>query len=536
MSRRERGAAAPAACLVILDGWGIAPPGPGNAISLARTPVMDGLWRRCPHAALSASGRDVGLPDGQMGNSEVGHLTLGAGAVVAQTLTRIDDAVASGALAENPVLRQALSDASRVHLIGMVSPGGVHSQLSHITAVLELAGQLRVPDLALHCITDGRDTDPHGAARYLAEVEDRLERTGTGRVASVTGRFYAMDRDQRWDRTQAAYDVIVHGRASHREETAAGAVAAAYERGESDEFIEPTAVGREGTVRPGDSVLCLNFRPDRMRQLVRALAEPALEDGVGMRGWSGRGGAPPVARLTTMTPYQEGWPYPAAFPPLHPRTTLAAEVAASGRSQLHVAETEKYAHVTYFFNGGVEEPLAGERRVLVPSRREVQTYDLAPEMSAEEVTRAFLEAFREERPALSVVNFANADMVGHSGSIPATITAVETVDRCLLELLDGVLGLGAACLITADHGNAESMLATDGGPQTAHTCNPVPLIADGIRGAVRPAGTLADVAPTILELLAIDVPDEMTGRSLLDGGPQARSALTAGRSRTAGAR
>ncbi len=526
-----------AACLVVLDGWGIAPPGPGNAIALARTPVMDGLWRRCPHAALSASGRDVGLPDGQMGNSEVGHLTLGAGAAIPQTLTRIDDAVASGALAANPVLRDALSGAPRVHLIGLISDGGVHSQLSHAAALVEMAARLEVPDLVLHCITDGRDTDPHGAAGYVAGIERCCERNGVGRVASVAGRFYAMDRDRRWDRTQAAYDAIVLGRAAHSADTAAQAIADAYGRGETDEFIVPTTVGAEARIRPGDSVVCLNFRPDRMRQLVRALADPGLGRDEQLPGWRGRDGALPAERLVTMTPYQEGWPYPAAFAPLRPAATLAATVAAAGARQLHVAETEKYAHVTYFFNGGAEEPAPGERRVLVPSRRDVPTYDLAPEMSAAQVAAAFLEAFREDRPLFSVVNFANADMVGHSGSIPATVAAVETIDRCLLEVLDGVLALGAACLITADHGNAEQMLAQEGRPQTAHTSNPVPLIADGIAGALRAEGTLADVAPTVLELLGLDAPSEMTGRSLLTTPAAAgRGVHAGGRSRTAGVR
>ena len=371
----------------------------------------------------------------------------------------------------------------------------------------------------------------------MAELERCCERHHCGRVGTVAGRFYAMDRDRRWDRTQAAYDAIVQGRADHASATAAEAITEAYRRGESDEFIGPALVGAEARVRPGDSVLCLNFRPDRMRQLVRALAEPGLEHGEPLPGWQGRGGAPPVERLATMTPYEQGWPYPAAFAPLRPPATLAAAVAAAGAPQLHAAETEKYAHVTYFFNGGAEEPASGERRVLVPSRRDVATYDLAPEMSAREVSSAFLEAFREDRPLFSVVNFANADMVGHSGSLPATVKAVETIDRCLLELLDGVLAVGAACLITADHGNAEQMLTPRGQPQTAHTSNPVPLIADGIASGLRPGGTLADVAPTVLELVGLEAPAEMSGRSLLAAPTGAgRGRRPAGRTRTAGAR
>ena len=513
------------ACLVILDGWGIARAGPGNAIALARTPIFDGLWRRCPHARLSASGRDVGLPAGQMGNSEVGHLTLGAGAPVPQALALIEDAIADGELKHNDVLRGALTGASRVHLIGLASDGGVHAQLAHARALIELAAELQVEDLVIHCITDGRDTGPETGVGFLGELERCCRERGSGRVGSVVGRFYAMDRDGRWERTQAAYDLLVHARAGHHADTAVAAARDAYGRGETDEFIAPTLVGREGAIGHEDSVVCLNFRPDRMRQLVGALADPALGDPEAARpGWEGRGGAPPVRRLATMTSYQEGWPYPAAFAPGRPRDTLAAAISRTGASQLHVAETEKYAHVTYFFNGGVEQPLTGERRELVPSRRDVPTYDLAPEMRAREITQRFLDAFEEDLPMLSVVNFANADMVGHSGSIPATIRAVETIDRCLLTLIDRVEARGGVCLITADHGNAEQMLSHDGGPQTAHTTNPVPLILAGAAAPMRGRGTLADVAPTIMDLLGLDPPAAMTGRTLLRGGGEPRAA------------
>ncbi len=528
MSEPVAGSAVERVCLVILDGWGIARPGPGNAISLARTPVMDRLWRSWPHAALSASGKDVGLPAGQMGNSEVGHLTLGAGAAVPQALTRIDESIADGEFATNAVLCAALTSSPRVHLIGLISGGGVHSQLAHARAVIELAAEVGVQDLVLHCITDGRDTAPDSAARYLAEIEACCARAGGGRVASVIGRFYAMDRDHRWERTQAAYDLFVHGRGSHHARTAVAAARDAYERGETDEFIRGTTVGEDGTIGADDSVVCLNFRPDRMRQLVRALAETDFERGGALPGWRGRDGAALVRRLATMTPYEEGWPYPAAFAAQRVADTLAAAVARTGAHQLHVAETEKYAHVTYFFNGGREQPLPDELRVLVPSRRDVATYDLAPEMSAGQITSEFLATLRKERPLLSVVNFANADMVGHTGSIAATTKAVETVDRCLLELLDGVQELGGACLVTADHGNAEEMLTANGEPQTAHTSNPVPLIVAGVTTPLRASGTLADVAPTILDLLGIQSPTGMTGRSLLSASGAPARSLTPG--------
>ncbi|MGO9488337.1 MAG: 2,3-bisphosphoglycerate-independent phosphoglycerate mutase [Solirubrobacteraceae bacterium] len=502
--------------MIVLDGWGIAPPGPGNAITQARTPIHDELWSCCPRAALSASGTSVGLPAGQMGNSEVGHLTLGAGAVVAQAITRINDAVARGALGENAVLRDALSGAARVHLLGLSSDGGVHAQLEHARAVIGLAAQLGVPDLVLHCITDGRDTSPTAGVDQLRIIERWCAVAGVGRVACVVGRYFALDRDQRWERTQAAYDLLVHGRAEHHVPDAPAAAREAYARGETDEFITPTLVGEEGRIRAGDSVLCLNFRPDRMRQIVRALAEPGFGEGATPPpGWRGRGGARPVARLATMTPYQQGWPYPSAFASARPRDTLAAAISRAGKTQLHVAETEKYAHVTYFFNGGVEQPLPGERRELVPSQRDVPTYDRKPEMSAHEITDAFVAAFARERPAFSVINFANADMVGHTGSIPATILGVQCVDECLGRVIAEVCRRGGVCLITADHGNAEQMLTPDGAPSTAHSTNPVPLILTGGRRMSAGQGTLSNVAPTVLGLLGLEQPSAMTARSLL---------------------
>jgi 2,3-bisphosphoglycerate-independent phosphoglycerate mutase len=509
----------PSACLIVLDGWGLAEPGPGNAISLARTPVFDELWGAYPHTTLTAWGPAVGLPVGQMGNSEVGHLNLGAGAVVRQDLMRIDDAVETGELAGNEVLREAFSGARRVHLLGLVSDGGVHSSLDHLRALIALGGQLGAGEVIVHAFTDGRDTLPHSGAGYLAE----LDGLPGARVGSVVGRYWAMDRDRRWERTARAYELLVHGRAAHRAASGEEAVRDAYERGETDEFIEPTVVGEAPRIAPGDSVLCFNFRPDRMRQLVRALAEPDLGGGGAagpapqeLPGWPGREGAEPVRRLATLTRYEEGWPYPVAFAPEHPASTLSEVLAAAGASQLHVAETEKYPHVTYFFNGGEEAPQRGERREMVPSPRDVATYDDKPQMSAPEAAAAFVGAFSEDRPAFGIINFANADMVGHTGVIEAAVRAVETVDECLGRVLAAVHSVGGACLITADHGNADHMLEPDGSPNTAHSMNPVPAILTSPAVALRQdGGILADVAPTILEMLGVEQPAAMTGRSLI---------------------
>jgi 2,3-bisphosphoglycerate-independent phosphoglycerate mutase len=508
----SRALPAPSAALIILDGWGLAPAGPGNAVSLARTPVFDELWARYPHTQLTACGRAVGLPDGQMGNSEVGHLNLGAGAVVMQDLTRIDEAVAEGSLGANPVLRDAFSGAERVHLLGLVSDGGVHSGWKHLEALIGLAAELGVPDLVLHAFTDGRDTLPRGGAEYLETVEGWMARAGVGRVGTVIGRYYAMDRDKRWERVKSAYDLLVHGRAEHRADTGAAALAAAYSRGETDEFVTATVVGASeapgATIRPGDSVFAFNFRPDRMREITRALAAPAFSD-------IDRGGALPVERYATMTQYEEGWPYPVAFAPAHPQTTLAAVFARRGERQLHVAESEKYPHVTYFFNGGEEAECEGERRELVPSPRDVATYDERPEMSARQAAAAFVDAWRDDSPRFGIINFANPDMVGHTGVIPAAVRAIETVDACLGSVVAAVHESGGVCIVTADHGNADHMLEPDGSPNTAHSLNPVPLVVtvDGL--SLSDGGVLADVAPTVLALLGVEQPAGMTGRSLI---------------------
>ena len=495
--------------LVVLDGWGIAPDGPGNAISLADTPVIDELWSSYPHAQLIAMGRAVGLPEGQMGNSEVGHMNLGAGAVVMQDLTRIDDAASSGGFSSNPVIRDAFSNAERVHLIGLVSDGGVHSGFKHLEALIRMGASMGVPDLVLHAFTDGRDTLPHSGVGFLETVEGWMDDAGVGRIGSVVGRYWAMDRDKRWERIQPAYDLLVHGRAEHRAASGPEAAREAYERDETDEFIKPVLVGEEARIRPGDSVFAFNFRPDRMREITRALAEPGFSE-------VDRGGTPPVERYATMTQYQEDFEYPVAFAPEHPSMTLPKALAGRGVRQLHVAETEKYAHVTYFFSCGEEEPFEGERRELVPSNREVPTYDYAPEMSAPGIADAFVAAWREDSPTFGIINFANSDMVGHTGVIEAAVRGVETVDRCLGEVVAAVHESGGAVLITADHGNSDHMLEPDGSPNTAHSLNPVPMIVTvpGVR--LREEGILADVAPTVLQILGFEQPEAMTGHSMIE--------------------
>jgi 2,3-bisphosphoglycerate-independent phosphoglycerate mutase len=500
----------PSLALVILDGWGLAPAGPGNAVSLANTPVFDELWTAYPHIQLSASGRDVGLPDGQMGNSEVGHMNLGAGAVVKQDLARIDESIADGSFFENPALLAACDAArrsprGRLHLMGLVSDGGVHSGWEHLEACIELAAQEGVPDLVLHAFTDGRDTLPRSSPGYLEEVERWLRQAG--RVGTVSGRYYAMDRDRRWERTKLAYDAIVHARGATAP-TAAEAVAASHEADETDEFVRPTVIGAYDGIEDGDVAIHFNFRPDRARQLVRALAEPGFDE-------FPRGPVPAI-QLTTLAEYREGWPYPVAFPPKAPATTLAEVLAGAGARQLHVAETEKYAHVTYFFNGGREQVWEGEERCLVDSPRDVPTYDHKPEMSARAAAGEFAGRWSEGGYRFGILNFANPDMVGHTGVIPAAVAAIEAVDACLGQVVSAVHASGGACMITADHGNADNMLEPDGSPNTAHSTNPVPLIVTANGIGLAGDGILADAAPTALRLLGISQPTGMTGRSLLE--------------------
>jgi len=450
------------AVLVVLDGWGLAEPGPGNAVELADKPVFDELWEKYPHTTLTAWGEAVGLPEGQMGNSEVGHLNLGAGAIVKQDLLRIDKAIEDGSFFENEALRAACRT-DRLHLLGLVSDGGVHASMGHLKALIELAAREGVDDVVIHAFTDGRDTNPDSGAGYIAEVEG----WEGARIATVSGRYYAMDRDKRWERTQLALDAMVKGEAEFTADSGEEAVRAAYERGETDEFIKPTVVGtRDGRLRAGENAIFFNFRPDRARQLTEALAGDV--------------------DLTTLTEYREGWDYPVAFPPARPAVTLASTLAERGIAQLHVAETEKYAHVTYFFNGGEEDEYEGEERDLVDSPRGVPTYDKKPEMSA----------------------------VAATGVIEAAVKAVETVDGCLGRVVETVAKSDGVCVVTADHGNADHMLEDDGSPNTAHSMNPVPLIVTADVGELREGGILADVAPTILGLLGRDKPPEMTGENL----------------------
>ena len=480
----------PQAALVILDGWGLAEPGPGNAVTLADTPVFDELWASCPHTQLTAFGPAVGLPEGQMGNSEVGHLNLGAGSVVKQDLVRIDEALLEQR-APNGALDAAMDGAQRLHLVGLVSDGGVHASLEHLEALVARARDRGVGDVVVHAFTDGRDTAPTGGADFLARV-DAWEGC---RVGSVVGRYFGMDRDKREERTAKALALLTEG-AELQAESGEAAVRAAYARGETDEFIEPTQVGEEGRIGPGERVVTFNFRPDRMRQIVPALAAAGAE-------------------ITTLTEYEGGQPYPVAFPPARPKETIAHVIAEAGGRQLHVAETEKYPHVTYFFNGGEEDAYAGERRELVPSPRDVPTYDHKPEMSARAAADAFVAAWNEDAPRFAIMNFANPDMVGHTGVISAAVKAVETVDACLRDVLEAVRSSGGVCVVTADHGNADHMLEPDGSPNTAHSLNPVPLVVTDTDASLREGGVLADVAPTLLQLLGIAQPAAMTGRSLI---------------------
>jgi 2,3-bisphosphoglycerate-independent phosphoglycerate mutase len=499
--------------LCVLDGFGLNDDPARNALLAARMPSWQRLSAEWPHCRLEASGEAVGLPAGQMGNSEVGHLNLGAGFPVIQDLPRISRAIADGSFFENPALRaaaqHALQGGARLHLVGLIGPGGVHAVDEHIVAMAQLAGRVGLPPdrVLLHAITDGRDTPPRSADGYLrallAQVGDLLT------PATVTGRFYAMDRDRRWERTALAWEALAHGR-GERAPTAEDAVREAYARDKSDEFIVPTVVGDYDGMRDGDSVVHLNFRADRARQLTQALALPSFDA-------FDRGRLPSVS-VTTLTEYQrpDELPVAVAFPPLE-IDSLAAHLSRLGMRQLHLAETEKYAHVTYFFNGGVEEQLPGEDRVLVPSRRDVPTYDLAPEMSAPEITDRLVEAIGTGTYDFVIVNYANADMVGHTGVWDAAVRAAEVLDGCLARVSDASLAAGGALLITADHGNIEEMRDPDGQPQTKHTTAPVPLVLvdEGRRTARLRDGLLADVAPTICQLMDVPPGPSMTGRSLL---------------------
>ena len=475
--------------LVVLDGWGLAPPGPGNAVELADTPVFDALWERYPRATLAASGEAVGLPPGQMGNSEVGHLTIGSGRILFQDLARVNRAIAESSFARNDALlaafRRARERGGDVHLLGLVSYGGVHSHIDHLRALLGLAEREAMAGRTwIHAFTDGRDVSPHASVRDLAELP-------ADRIATVCGRYYAMDRDQRWERTGRAAAAILGGEGEHADDPVA-AIRASYERGITDEFVEPVVLEGRPRVGSEDAAIFFNFRPDRARQLSQRLLEAGID-------------------LTTMTRYREDFPFQVAFDEQQVPNTLAEVLARHGLRQLHVAETEKYAHVTYFFNGGEEREWEGETRILVPSPRDVPSYDLKPEMSAAEVAGRVCDEIADGY-AFCVVNLANPDMVGHTGSIPAVVAAVEAADRALERVVECTHAAGGVCLVTADHGNAEVMLEADGvSPHTAHTTSLVPLVATHEALALPAEGELSDLAPTILTLLGVPVPEEMTG-------------------------
>jgi 2,3-bisphosphoglycerate-independent phosphoglycerate mutase len=502
------------AALIILDGFGHAAPGPGNAVSLADTPVWDSLWATYPHVLLEASGEAVGLPAGVMGNSEVGHLTLGSGRIIYQDLSRINRAISDGSFFENAVLCSVMdgsvSRGRPVHLMGLVSEGGVHSSIVHLKALVSLAHRRGVSRLFIHAFTDGRDTSPTSGEGYLEDLLTFLGAEGLGSVATVCGRFYAMDRDRRWERLKLAYDTLVHDQGL-RAPDAVSALKQSYARNETDEFVLPTIIGEGSTSRvsDGDGVIFFNFRPDRARELSAALTQASFA------GFD-RGEALADIYFAGLTEYDAALGLAVAFPKEEPRNTLAEVVSDHGLTQLHIAETEKYAHVTFFFNGGRERPFPGEKRILVPSPKSVATYDQKPAMSAYEIVRCLEEAVRDAPPNLVVLNFANPDMVGHTGSLSATVEAVEHVDRCLGEALQVLEGVGAKIMVTADHGNAEAMVGEDGAGNTAHTTNPVPLVLLEKGKGLREGAGLADVAPTILCFLGLAVPAEMTGRALCE--------------------
>ncbi len=504
----------PLAGLIVLDGWGLNPRAEGNAVLMARTPVMDALTRECPHSTLVTWGESAGLPPGQMGNSEVGHLNLGAGRIVYQDLTRIDRSVEEGSLALNPVLRDALARTKKrkgtLHFLGLHSPGGVHSHIRHLHALLRIAASEGIGRILVHAVTDGRDVPPRSARADLEATESVFREIGGGRFATVSGRYYAMDRDKRWDRTERAYRAMVAGEGC-KAGSAVEALEQAYARGENDEFVLPTVVeerGEPSTIARGDTVLAFNFRPDRMRQITRALADPAF-DAFERPGW------PLDLDYVCMTSYDDTFPYPVLFTDEPLRGTLGEAISREGLKQVRMAETEKYAHVTYFFNGSEEKPFPGEDRVLIPSAK-VATYDLKPEMCARELTDEAVRRLSDGTYGFFVLNYANADMVGHTGVIEAAVKAVETVDECLGRLIEVVRRRSGTVLVTADHGNADQMIDSQtGGAHTAHTMHPVPLLLVGPRPYPVRNGILGDVAPTLLSLMGIQPPEEMTGRSLL---------------------
>ncbi len=505
--------------LTILDGWGHREETAHNAIRAAETPVMDALWHAYPHTLIEASGGDVGLPEGQMGNSEVGHLTIGSGRIIRQELVRIGRAVRDGSLARNPALNaladRLLAEGGTLHLLGLVSDGGVHSHLDHLGGLLRWAAARGLGDVCIHAITDGRDTPPQSAVAFLSRVQEQIAAAGVGRIATLCGRYWAMDRDNRWDRTEKAWRLLCE-QTPPSGLTATEAIEAAYADGVNDEFLEPIRLA-PGALAPGDGLICFNFRPDRVRQLIRALV---LDDFDGFP----RQKVEPL-EVITFTQYEQGLPVQVAFPPESLDGLLGQVVSEHGLRQFRTAETEKYPHVTYFLNGGIEQPFPGEERHLVPSPR-VATYDQAPAMSAEQLTDSCIAAINKGVYALVVINYANPDMVGHTGRMAATTEAIATVDHCVGRLLEATNRRGGTMLITADHGNAEVMEGNDGRPWTAHTTNPVPVIlvegekrklpGHGAQVTLRTGGGLADIAPTLLEILGLPQPAAMTGTSLIE--------------------
>jgi 2,3-bisphosphoglycerate-independent phosphoglycerate mutase len=504
--------------LVILDGWGYCEETRGNAIVAAKTPIMDSLWAAYPHTLIRTSGKAVGLPEGQMGNSEVGHLNIGAGRVVPQELVRISDAVEDGSILSNPALvkicQEVHAQNGKLHLVGLCSDGGVHSHITHLFGLIDLAKDQQISEVCIHAITDGRDTAPNEGIKTIKQLQNYIDRAGVGRIATLSGRYYAMDRDRRWDRVQRAYEIMTQdGEGNGR--TAEQILEASYAEGVTDEFVIPVRIA-PGAVEPGDGIIFFNFRPDRARQLTQALVSQEFA------GFE-RQQIKPLS-FVTFTQYDPDLPVDVAFAPQNLTNILGEVIANHGLKQFRTAETEKYAHVTYFFNGGLEEPFAGEDRELINSPM-VATYDQAPTMSAAAVTDVAIAAIEKGVYSLVVINYANPDMVGHTGQMSAAITAIEEVDRCVARLLESIIKAGGTTIITADHGNAECMLDEEGNLWTAHTTNPVPLIlvegekvkipGHGTNVELRSDGKLADIAPTILEILQLPQPPEMTGRSLV---------------------
>jgi len=501
--------------LIIMDGYGLAAPTERNAVSEAYTPCLDALIEAHPHTKLSASGLDVGLPEGQMGNSEVGHTNIGAGRIVYQDLPRISEAIRDGSFFQNTAYREAMLRArdmgGALHLLGLLSDGGVHSHITHIWALLEMARELGLCQVYLHCFLDGRDVPPKSGVVFLEKAEETCRAIGVGRIATVMGRFYAMDRDQRWDRVACAYHALVCGEGEAASDPA-GAVRHSYEAGVTDEFVKPVIFEPDGRIKPGDSVIFANFRPDRARELTRAFVDPAFD------GFERKNGYFPVHFVCT-TQYDAEMPgVIVAFPPEALQNPFGAYISRLGLTQLRIAETEKYAHVTFFFNGGMEEPSEGEDRVLIPSPKEFPTYDLIPEMSAYRVAEEAVRRIESGKYDVIILNFANCDMVGHTGVFSAAIQAVETVDKCVRLVVQATRDMGGVAVVTADHGNADRMMEEDGSPCTAHTTNPVPLIIVGADVTLR-EGRLCDIVPTMLDLMGLQKPDEMTGQSLIVEAP-----------------